>query len=295
MLFKADTPPGKVIHNDCRNGMATLDDNSVHLILTDPPYFLDGMGDDWNTDKLNEGADKGGLIKGLPGGMKFDPEQGKRLQEFMTPVAESWMRVIRPGGFVLAFSQNRLAHRMAIAIEDAGFEVRDMLAWHHTGQRSQAKSFTMDHFIRKMGLSKEYEAELIEKMGGRRTPQMAPFGDMIIMAQAPKDGTFVENFERWQTGLIDVQNPIILPSLHPGTIIPCDKPQKRHGHLTPKPVRLLAHLIKIFSVKGGLVMDPFAGSGSTGVAARVEGRDFIGWELDGKMAKIAQARIEETT
>ena len=134
---------------DCRDGMKQLKENSVSLVLTDPPYFIDGMGDDWDTQKLNKRV-KPGVIGSLPAGMKFSVEQGKELQKFLAPVADEWMRVIRPGGFCLVFSQNRLGHRTAIALEDAGFEIRDVLIWRYEGQ---AKAFSQDHFIRKRKIS----------------------------------------------------------------------------------------------------------------------------------------------
>ena len=62
--------------------------------------------------------------------------------------------------------------------------------------------------------------------------------------------------------------------------------------MTAKPVNLLQHLIRIFSAPSALVLDSFAGSGSTGVAAKVEGRSFIGYEIETEMAVCAQERIE---
>ena len=275
---------------DCREGMKQLKENSVSLILTDPPYFIDGMGDDWNTHKLNARV-KPGVIGSLPAGMKFSVEQGRELQKFLAPVADEWMRIIRPGGFCLVFSQNRLGHRTAIALEDAGFEIRDVLIWRYEGQ---AKAFSQDHFIRKRKISDEEKNRLLRKLEGRKTPQLKPQGEMIILAQAPREGTFVDNWDKWETGLIDVNNPLINASQFPGTVIPSNKPKERYGHMTAKPVDLLQHLIRIFSAPRALVFDPFAGSGSTGVAAVLEGRDFIGYEIEAEMASRAQERIKAT-
>ncbi len=273
---------------DCRTGMKQLADNTVSLILTDPPYFIDGMDADWDTQKLTARVKKG-VVSSLPAGMKFSVKQGRDLQRFLTPIAQEWMRVIRPGGFCLVFSQNRLAHRTAVALEDAGFEIRDVLLWRYEGQ---AKAFTQNHFIRKRKLPTAEKERLIQKLGGRKTPQLKPQGEMIILAQAPRDGTFVDNWDKWETGLIDVQNPLIDANQFPGTVIPAKKPRKRHGHITTKPVDLLQHLIRIFSAPRALVCDAFAGSGSTGVAAKLEGRAFIGYELESRMAICAQARID---
>lgn len=277
-------------NEDCRLGMKQLEDNSISLVLTDPPYFIDGMGDDWNSQKL-EARVKPGVIGSLPAGMKFSVEQGQELQKFLAPVAEEWMRVIRPGGFCLVFSQNRLGHRTAIALEDARFEIRDVLIWRYEGQ---AKAFSQDYFIRKRKLPDEEKDRLLRKVSGRKTPQLKPQGEMIILAQAPREGTFVDNWDKWETGLIDVDNPLINATQFPGTVIPANKPKERYGHMTAKPVDLLQHLIRIFSAPRALVLDSFAGSGSTGVAAILEGRDFIGYEIESEMANRAKERIKAT-
>ncbi len=272
---------------DCRLGMLELADNAVSLILTDPPYFIDGMDNNWNSQKLKRRV-KPGVIGALPAGMKFSTEQGRNLQKFLYPIAKEWMRILRLGGFALAFSQNRLVHRAAIALEDAGFEIRDALIWNYEGQ---AKAFTQDHFVRKSKLPASEKERLIRKLGGRKTPQLKPQGEMIVLAQAPREGTFVQNWDKWKTGLIDVSDPYIDRGRFPGTVISVPKPKKRYGHMTAKPVDLLRHLIRIFCAPEALVLDPFAGSGSTGVAAQQEGREFLGYEIEQDMARRANERI----
>lgn len=86
-------------HGDCLEVMRTLPDNSVDAIVTDPPYGLAFMGKRWDYD---------------------------------VPSVEIWseaLRVLKPGGHLLAFAGTRTQHRMAVRIEDAGFEIRDMIAW----------------------------------------------------------------------------------------------------------------------------------------------------------------------
>ena len=278
-----------VFPQDCRQAMLGMEENSVSLIVTDPPYFIDGMDDGWNHDTLKKRAKASGVVKSLPVGMKFDKSQGTRLQSFLHPIAKEWARIIRPGGFALCFSQNRLVHHTAMAIEEAGFEIRDVLTWRYEGQ---AKAFSQEHFVRRRNIPEAEKQRLIEKMGGRKTPQLKPQGEMIVLAQAPREGTFVDNWDAWETGLIDPSSPLIEPERFPGTVIPAKKPRDRHGHITAKPVNLLRHLIRIFSPKGAMVFDPFVGSGSTGVAARLEERDFIGVEIESDMAQLAEKRIE---
>ncbi len=275
---------------DCREGMNSLADGGVSLVLTDPPYFIDGMGEDWNQAKLRKRV-KPGVVGGIPAGQKFDPEQGMKLQAFLLPVAKECMRVLKPGGFMLCFSQPRLAHRAATAIEDAGFEIRDMLGWQYEGQ---AKAFSQEHFVHKMNISDREKAAIIAKLDGRKTPQLKPRMELIVLAQKPREGTFIENWLTYETGLVDVSAPIIEPDKFPGALIPCAKPRNRHSHITAKPIDLCRHLIRIFGgQKGGLVLDPFAGSGTTGVAAVYEGWNFVGYEIDTDMADIAEARIAD--
>ena len=88
-----------VIHGDCLDVLKTLADNSVDAVVTDPPYGLSFMGKKWDYD---------------------------------VPSVEIWaecLRVLKPGGHLLAFAGTRTQHRMAVRIEDAGFEIRDMIAW----------------------------------------------------------------------------------------------------------------------------------------------------------------------
>lgn len=279
---------------DCRQGLAGLrsrNGRQVSLVVTDPPYFLDGMGADWNHHKLRRRVKKG-VVGGIPAGQKFDPAQGRNLQAFLTPIAAQLLAVMRPGAFALCFSQARLSHRTAIAFEDAGFEIRDLLAWQYEGQ---AKAARVHYHIRRKGLEPAEERRWLELAGDRKTPQVKPQMETIILAQAPKDGDCTENWIKHQTGLIDLSNPVVHPERCPGQLIPVAKPKQRYDHMTPKPVDLLRHLIRIFSNDSPdtLVLDPFAGTGSAGVAARLEGRSFLGFEKDPEVAAAADRRVAE--
>ena len=86
-------------HGDCLDVMRTMPDESVHSIVTDPPYGLGFMGKAWDD---------------LPPGLDFAVEA---------------FRVLKPGGHILAFGGTRTWHRLAVAVEDAGFEIRDSIAW----------------------------------------------------------------------------------------------------------------------------------------------------------------------
>jgi site-specific DNA-methyltransferase (adenine-specific) len=280
-----------ILHGDALQLLKGIPDQSVHLVITDPPYFIDGMGEDWDKSQLETRARKAGVVGSLPVGMKFDPAQSKAFYTFMLPVAQHAMRVLKPGGFFIAFSQARLYHRLAAAAEDAGFEIRDMLAWNYEGQ---AKAFSMNHFIKKMKLSDDEKTRLLGRLGGRKTPQLKPQMEPMILAQKPRIGTFVENWLQHEAGLVDTSQS--LDGKFPGNLMAVAKPSREekgagNEHLTVKPTALMGHLIALFSAPGQLVLDPFAGSGTTGVSALRAGRDFIGMEIEREYVAIARARI----
>lgn len=289
---KQNSFDASIVHGNALDVMKSMASESVHLIATDPPYFIDGMGSDWNRTELKTRADRATVVGSLPVGMKFDPAQGRAFQEFMEPISREAMRILKPGGFFIAFSQARLYHRLAVAAEDAGFEIRDMLAWNYEGQ---AKAFSMDHFIRKMKLNEREKQVLLDLIGGRKTPQLKPQMEPMVMAQKPRVGTFVENYKQFQVGLVDTSAS--LDGRFPGNVMTVAKPSKEekgpgNEHLTVKPVRIMEHLIQLFSAPGQVVLDPFLGSGTTGVAAVNMGRQFRGIEIDREYAQIASKRIK---
>ena len=91
----------KIIQGDCLDKLKELEDNSIDSIVTDPPYELGFMGKSWDSTGIANNVD----------------------------MWKECLRVLKPGGHLLAFSGTRTYHRMAVAIEDAGFEIRDMIEW----------------------------------------------------------------------------------------------------------------------------------------------------------------------
>jgi hypothetical protein len=168
-----------------------LEPSSVDLVLTDPPYFLDKLDDGWDPAEVRR-TTKSQVVKHLPAGMRFDPQQGRNLQEWYTVVSQKVYRALKPGGFYLSFSSPRLAHRMAVAVEEAGFHVRDVFIWLY--REGRAKGFSLAHFAQKRGeaLPKEW-----------RTPQVRANYEPIIVAQKPPEGTLLDNFLKHGTGLFD--------------------------------------------------------------------------------------------
>lgn len=279
----------RLINADCLEGLKKLRANSVHFVATDPPYFLHGMGDEWDKTKLHNRV-KPGVVGGLPAGMKFDRNQAKRLREFMFKTSVELYRVLKPGGFAAVFCQARLSYAVGVAFDEAGFEIRDMLAWKYEGQ---AKAFSQTHFVRKMKLNDAAKNKIIKQISGKKTPQLKPQFEPILLAQKPKEGTFIDNWLKHEVGLMSPQQSLMGHGF-PGTILEAPKPKKgaEFGHMTIKPVIVMRQLIRLFTVDGQVVLDPFTGSGTTAVAALRDNRKFIGFEIDADYTKIAHQRIK---
>ena len=356
---------------DCLQVLATLPDNSVDSIVTDPPYGLSFMGKKWDYD--------------VPS----------------VAIWEQCLRVLKPGGHLLAFAGTRTQHRMAVRIEDAGFEIRDMIAWVYGS--GFPKSLDVSKAIDKAaGAEREvigrYRAAVQTGVTGGLNGSKAdsdgvtwatitapatdaarqwsgwgtalkPALEPITMARKPLCGTVAENVLRHGTGALNIDGcrvgSEVLPSqvrgvtrmgtfegaegnrtperagrwpanlIHDGSTeaamalksgarffysAKAGKDDRNDGceafdqqpaggmqgrndgslgtitlsrnhHPTVKPTTLMAYLCRLVTPPGGVVLDPFMGSGSTGKAATVNGFRFIGIERDPEYHKIAMARI----
>jgi site-specific DNA-methyltransferase (adenine-specific) len=146
-------------HGDCLEVMATMADNSVDAVVTDPPYGLSFMGKNWD--------------HGVPG------------EAFWREA----LRVAKPGAHLLAFGGTRTFHRLAVAIEDAGFEIRDMIAWVYGSG------------FNKVGYIKDSNGETVrDGWGGSLKPALEP----ITVARKPLEGTVAANVLKYGTGAINV-------------------------------------------------------------------------------------------
>ena len=278
-----------IINGDCIDIMKGILDNSIDMILTDPPYGIDVLNSMWDYEKIEKLKEKSvnSVVKGMPVGMKFNPDDAKNLGIFIHKCAKEWMRILKPGSFCLVFSSARSSHRVGVAIEDAGFEIRDQLIWNYG--IGQAKAQGMQNFIKKSKFNNK--EELIKKMDGLKTPQLSPTFETIWLCQKPKDGKFLDNFLKWETGLVDFRAGSKKVSFD------YKKPSKEErdlafNHTTLKPISLLEDLIKTFSYENQIILDSFCGSGSTCVAAFKSNRRFIGIEKDKKWSENSKKRIE---
>ena len=306
----------QVFNIDCRLGMSMYPDNHFDSIVCDPPYELGFMGKKW---------DSTGIANSV----------------------EMWreaLRVLKPGGHLLAFGGSRTYHRMACAIEDAGFDIRDQIMWVY------GQGFPKSH-----NLSGQWDG-----WGTALKPAHEP----ICMARKPLIGTVAANVLAHGTGALNIDGCRVLTTenqsrprgsfpfsddawgigrpdevsqshadgrwpanlIHDGSAevtalfpdksnTPCapqygddgsaarffycaktSKADRGEGNIHPtvKPTDLMRYLCRLVTPPGGVILDPFAGSGSTGKAATLDGFEFVGFELSAEYTKIANARMVQS-
>ena len=295
------SPLESTIHcRDSRNYLATLPDESVDLILSDIPY---GIGlDDWdvlhhNTNSAYLGAsaaqEAAGPVfkkrhKPINGWSSADRSAGREYYEWCRSWTKDWLRVLRPGGSAFVFSGRRLAHRCATALEDEGFNFRDMLAW----ERPQAvfRAQRLSVVFQKRGDLSE-----AKKWRGWRVGNLRPIFEPIIWCFKPYQDTIADNMLDHNLGALNIEN-FAASSGSPDNLVKFGfEPGERGYHEAQKPIALLRSLIELTTIPGHVVLDPFAGSGSTAVAATQCGRAYIAVEQDAHMCELIRQRIQLVT
>ena len=329
---------------DCVEQMKAIASDSIDSIVTDPPYGISFMSKKWDCN--------------VPS----------------VAVWQECLRVLKPGGHLLAFAGTRTQHRMAVNIEDAGFEIRDMMAWVYgsgfpkshniskaldkaagaerevTGSRTaddirggnmHAANRGVSHTIELRDKPATPEAQQWEGWGTALKPALEP----ITVARKPlSENTVAANVLKHGTGGINIDESRIggegrFPAnlIHDGgdEVVdvlkdaarffycpkaskkdreeglegfeekksgamagkeyredrPTNHPFRKNNHPTVKPTELMRYLVRLVTPKGGTVLDPFMGSGSTGKAAVSDGFDFVGIEIDPDYLAIAKERI----
>ena len=396
------------MNGDSAQELKKLAANSVDSVVCDPPYGISFLGKDWDSKKATETTSKLVGLQRLPSGMKHTSlANDLEFQFWLKDIFAECLRVLKPGGYLLAFSAARTYHHMAMAAQTAGFEIRDQLMWIYSSgfpksqdvgksiqrslgvkERKTRKSLNgyakeqTTHGAQRVGdVSKDdYEKEITQtvctdeeaKQWEGWGTSLKPAHEPVVMARKPVKGSIAKNVQEHGTGALNIDacrvgdfqptqpstgtNVIhrelegadeknathTVPNTRgrfPSNVIgevtgyqkyfycPKVNRKERHcgfdlssiptqpegkydrsndpgngnerilnkggnNHPTVKPVALMAYLIKLVTPPNGTVLDPFCGSGSTGMAAVQEGFKFIGCELDPNYVKIAETRIK---
>ena len=298
-----------ILNADCMSELSKLEDNSIDCVITDPPYFIDKLDNNWSSSAVKNDV-KNSHISHLPKGMKFDKSQVKNLYDYYLDVSKLLFQKMKPGAYFLSFSSPRLYHAIAMSCEIAGFEIRDMINWNYT--QSMPKGMSVSHIIEKMKISEEEKARLKDEYKDFKTPQIRSCFEPICVAMKPiHKMTFIQNELKFSTGLLDFSQKVGIENDRvPANIITTEeyneiydknflvsKPSKsergeNNSHITVKPIALMEHLIKLFSKKGALVVDPFLGSGTTALACKNTQRRCLGTELNAEYYEICLNRCK---
>lgn len=257
----------EILVGNNQDTLKTLDDCSVDSIVTDPPYGINFLNHKWDS---NTGA----------------------VETYI-----ECLRVLKPGGYILAFSAPKTYHHLAIALEQAGFEIRDQIMWICSQTMPKGNNLKPAH--EPICLAAKHKAKPLN-IDDCRTPRAS--------MTYPSDGIKRLSFnqptkEKWQGGTT-TNDKGGYPHNVLGTIKGYEKyfyapkatAQERgayNTHPTVKPVDLMRWLIRLVTPPNGVVLDPFCGSGTTGMAAVELGHSFIGCELDPNYAEISRKRIQE--
>ena len=298
----------KIVFGDAIKVLDGIGNNTIDIVLTDPPYFLDKMDNNWD-HKTVSNANNHYAVKSLPAGMKFDREQGKRFYTWYLEISKKLYRVLKPGGFFFSFSSPRLYHRMACAIDDADFLIRDCFIWLYT--QNQVKAMSLNHFIDKLSIDKKTKTKLKEKLNGWKTPQIKSCFEPIVMAQKQQEKTFLKNILKYNVGLFNTK-VMVGENMFPANVLTVEgvndiidkyfllpKPARREKgeyniHKTVKPLAICEYLIQLSTFsKDAIVLDPFVGSGTTAIAAKRLGKKYIGIDSNHEYVDIALKRLKD--
>jgi site-specific DNA-methyltransferase (adenine-specific) len=294
-------PLDEVVPGDSVVRIKELPSSVGHLILSDIPY---GIGaEDWdvlhdNTNSAYMGSspaqEKAGAIfkkrgKPINGWSEADREIPRQYYEWCSTWAAEWFRVLKPGGSVFIFAGRRFSHRCICALEDVGFSFKDMLAWvrDRAPHRAQRVSVVFD---------RRGDAASSREWEGWRVGNLRPSFEPILWFTKPyKIGTTIAD-NALGHGVGPYNEEAFLRYVRdPDNILQCGFAKGEGGlHPTQKPVRLMQALIELTTKPGQIVIDPFAGSGSTLVAARNLGRHFIGFELETKYIQVCKDRLDDS-
>ena len=170
-----------IINESCLDALDKMEENSIDAIVTDPPYEISFMSKKWDNT-----------------GIAFNVETWKKA-----------LRVLKPGGHLLAFNHSRTFHRLAVAIEDAGFELRDTIMWIY------GSGFPKSHNV---GVAVDKKNEANNKWKGWGTA-LKPAFEPIVLARKPIKTSIADNVIKYGVGAINIDECRVTTGRFPANII----------------------------------------------------------------------------
>lgn len=235
--------PWTLLHGDALRSLMRLPDACADAVVTDPPYSSGGFT---RGDRMGSTTNK--YVQTQTKIERPDFAGDNRDQRGYLVWCSVWMnealRVVKPGGSILTFTDWRQLPVTTDAVQSAGFVWRGIVPW-DKGEGTRPRR------------------------GGFRAQ-----AEYVVWGTA---GHLREDHEEYLPGWVHV--PVTQSDKH---------------HITGKPTDLMRELVRI-APRGGLIVDPFAGSGTTGVACIEQGRRFVGVEATAEYHEVARARLAETS
>ncbi|WYD81232.1 MAG: site-specific DNA-methyltransferase [Candidatus Electrothrix gigas] len=284
---------------NCLEYLPLLPDNSIDLFLSDIPYGI--SLDDWdvlhnNTNSALLGTSpaqkgkSGFKRRGKPinGWAQSDRNIGLEYQQWCATWAGKVYPKMKSGSFLFVFGARRTIHRVINAFEDNGFLLKDTLAWkkpsaHHRAQR-------LSIILERRGLKDE-----AKKWQGWRLGNLAPIWEPVAWFMKPYTigGTITDNILENQVGAMNIDE-CRLNGASPTNLLEFGFTKKeKRIHEAQKPLGLIEYLIKLTTKEEQVILDPFMGSGTTAVAAKMLRRHFIGFEVNPEYHSSALKRLEQ--
>ncbi len=291
-----------LLNDDSIKGVKKAEKESVHAIVSDIPY---GIGyDDWDILHKNTNSAFGGSSeaqkrstlfkrrgKPLNGWSEADKKIPKEYQEWVSGWSGSWFDVLKPGGSVFIFAGRRLAHRVIVTMEDSGFTFKDMLSWERDKAPHRAQHISSVY-------KRRNDMERAKEWDGWRVANLRPMFEPVLWFQKPyktgrtlADNIVVNGVGAWNEKALIKYN-LNIDTLNQSNMIKVNVSKDDRGlHVAQKPLNLMKLLIELVTKEGQTILDPFAGSGTTLLAAKETNRGYIGFEASSEIYKVAQKRL----
>jgi len=291
----------KIYNQECTKGMKELiPDNTIAGCITDPPYNYEFIGHKWNEEEIKRRVERvqnsSTLVKNIPygsglaGGVRnkrWYEKNRNNILEYQKWI-ESWgielYRILKPGGLTFVFNSTRTIAHVQIALENAGFYTRDIIVYRRNS--GIPKGLNMSLKLKKM------EYNNYDYWDGWHSCLRNEW-EAILVTQKPLINNYIKTLLKYNVGLFNAktndgfQSNII-------ENIKRDVIDDYNTHSTVKPLELIKKLI-ILSVpkfNGNIVIDPFMGSGTTAVACKELGFNYIGFEKEIDYCDIAIKRLK---
>ena len=264
-----------IVNADCIEHLKTIEDNHFDSVVTDPPYHLTSIAKRFtNSTEAKYGKD--GSFQRLSKGFHGHEWDGGDIA-FTTDLWKEVYRTIKPGAVLLAFAATRNYHKMATAIENSGFEIMDMINWIYGSGFPKRKNLLKPAHepivMARKGVNKDLNLDECRVNGDNPKKWTKPKGGFWKTDPNAK-AKYIENTKgRWPANIIhdglDEQWARYFYSAKAS-----NKEKDGSKHPTVKPISLMRYLVKLVTPKEGLVLDPFAGTGTTGEACILENRKY---------------------